>query len=231
MAPLRVVGRGARPRHRHALHVDAGTDRRPWRPRSRGRCSARCARSASLDKTDAYRLLRWGPMAVADLVGESFEHERLRAAVAADGIFGTRLGPWSAGSGLRPAAARRQRSRRRPRVLVRARRAGSHCRRRSSARSRKAGGEIRTSAPGRADHRGRRARAGVVLDDGTEIAARAVISAVDPKQTFLAALRSDRSRAGVPVADAQLSRVTGPSRRSTWRCRRCRHSPACRARR
>jgi phytoene dehydrogenase-like protein len=54
----------------------------------------------ALDKADAYRLLRWGPMAVADLVGECFEHERVRAAVAADGIFGTRLGPWSAGSGL-----------------------------------------------------------------------------------------------------------------------------------
>ena len=67
----------------------------------------------ALDKADAYRLLRWGPMAVADLVGESFEHERLRAAVAADGIFGTRFGPWSAGSGLAPPAARRQRSRRR----------------------------------------------------------------------------------------------------------------------
>ena len=39
-------------------------------------------------------------MAVADLVSESFETELLRAAVAADGIFGAMLGPWSAGSGL-----------------------------------------------------------------------------------------------------------------------------------
>ena len=53
-----------------------------------------------LDKSDAYRLLRWGPMAVADLVGECFETESLRAGLAADGIFGTHYGPWSAGSGM-----------------------------------------------------------------------------------------------------------------------------------
>ena len=47
-----------------------------------------------------YRLLRWGPMAVADLVAEYFETELLRATIAARGIFGTFLGPWSAGSSL-----------------------------------------------------------------------------------------------------------------------------------
>src|SRR5215475_10572933 len=53
-----------------------------------------------LGKKDMYRLLRWGPMAAADLVAEFFETELLRAAVAARGIFGTSLGPWSAGSSL-----------------------------------------------------------------------------------------------------------------------------------
>ena len=53
----------------------------------------------SLPKDDQWRLLRWGPMAVADLVGESIDTELLRATVAADGIFGAMLGPWSAGSG------------------------------------------------------------------------------------------------------------------------------------
>src|SRR5262245_19399946 len=53
-----------------------------------------------LGKKDMYRLLRWGPMAVADLVAEFFETEPLRAAIAARGIFGTFLGPWSAGSAL-----------------------------------------------------------------------------------------------------------------------------------
>src|SRR5215471_12523526 len=49
-----------------------------------------------LGKTDEYRLLRYGPMAVADLAGEWFENELLRAVVAARGIFGAFAGPWSA---------------------------------------------------------------------------------------------------------------------------------------
>src|SRR5215467_10320458 len=53
-----------------------------------------------LGKKDMYRLLRWGPMAVADLAAEYFDTELLRATVAARGIFGTFLGPWSAGSSL-----------------------------------------------------------------------------------------------------------------------------------
>ncbi len=53
-----------------------------------------------LGKKDMFRLLRWGPMAVADLASEYFETELLRAMVAARGIFGTFLGPWSAGSAL-----------------------------------------------------------------------------------------------------------------------------------
>lgn len=51
-----------------------------------------------LDKKDAFRLLRWGPMAVADLVAEWFETELLRATIAARGIFGAFAGPWSAGT-------------------------------------------------------------------------------------------------------------------------------------
>ena len=137
-----------------------------------------------LDKADAYRLLRWGPMAVADLVGESFETERLRAAVAADGIFGTRFGPWSAGSGMvlllraaneAVAPARSWFARGGPGAIATALTRAIH----------KAGGEVRTNAPvAQLLVRDERAR-GVVLKDGSEITARAVISAVDPKQTFL----------------------------------------------
>src|SRR6266567_5555329 len=54
----------------------------------------------NLGKKDMYRVLRWGPMAVADLAAEYFETELLRATVAARGLFGTFLGPWSAGSSL-----------------------------------------------------------------------------------------------------------------------------------
>ena len=52
-----------------------------------------------LGKKDMFRLLRWTPMAVADLVAEWSEQQLLRAVLAAKGIFGTFLGPWSAGSG------------------------------------------------------------------------------------------------------------------------------------
>jgi phytoene dehydrogenase-like protein len=53
-----------------------------------------------LGREDGYRLLRWGPMAVADLLAEFAETPLLRAALAADGVLGSMLGPWSAGSGL-----------------------------------------------------------------------------------------------------------------------------------
>ncbi len=77
-------------------------------------------RFRGLGKKDAYRLLRWAPMSAADFVSEWFESEPLRAAIAAGGIFGTALGPRSAGSaavllmrmccGRWPAAARARRA-------------------------------------------------------------------------------------------------------------------------
>src|SRR5215475_10203628 len=54
----------------------------------------------NLGKKNMYRLLRWAPMAAADLAAEYFETELLRAVIAARGVFGTFLGPWSAGSAL-----------------------------------------------------------------------------------------------------------------------------------
>jgi phytoene dehydrogenase-like protein len=138
----------------------------------------------ALDKADAYRLLRWGPMAVADLVAECFETEQLRAAIAADGIFGTRYGPWSAGSGmvllLRAAnealgPARSWFVRGGPGAIAEALQRAID----------KAGGTIQRGADvARIVVRDDRAR-GVVLSDGTEITARAVVSAIEPKRTFL----------------------------------------------
>lgn len=55
-------------------------------------------RFRALGKADAYRLLRWMPMAVADLTSEWFESEPLRATIAASGVLGAFLGPRSAGS-------------------------------------------------------------------------------------------------------------------------------------
>ena len=52
-----------------------------------------------LGRTDAFRLLRWLPMAAADLAGEWFAGDLLQAVVASRGIFGAAAGPWSGGTG------------------------------------------------------------------------------------------------------------------------------------
>lgn len=139
----------------------------------------------ALGRPDAYRLLRWLPMAVSDLVGEWFESEPLRATIAADGVLGSFLGPRSAGSGAvmlllgagegRPIA---------PGWTARG--GGSALAEALSAAARHAGVEIRTSAAAReirVDDDGR--ATGVVLESGEEIAASRVVSAVDPRRTFL----------------------------------------------
>jgi phytoene dehydrogenase-like protein len=136
-----------------------------------------------LDRDDAYRLLRWGPMPVADLVGECFETETLRACLAGEAILGTALGPWSAGSGLvlllkaanEQSGAGSRYAKGGPGAIAAALRGAA----------RKAGVEIRTGAGvARILTTDGRAR-GVALADGTDIEARAVVSAVDPRQTFL----------------------------------------------
>ncbi len=141
-------------------------------------------RFRALGKKDSFRLLRWGPMAAADLVAEWFENDLLQAAVAARGVFGTAQGPWSAGSGavlLLNAAAD-------PlpggsSVMVQGGPGALAAAMADAARH--AGAEIRTNARvNRILIREGRA-AGVVLDSGEEIPAGAVISNADPRRTFL----------------------------------------------
>jgi phytoene dehydrogenase-like protein len=137
-----------------------------------------------LGKRDAYRLLRWGPMAVADLAAEWFETELLRAVVAARGIFGAFAGPWSAGTSaqllLQAAASGEAIS---PSVSVKGG-MGALTEALSNA-AREAGASIRTGV----EVSGIRVKDGqavaVVLTDGEEISARAVVSNADPKTTFL----------------------------------------------
>src|SRR6202167_3715530 len=138
----------------------------------------------NLGKKDMYRLLRWGPMAAADFVAEYFETELLRATIAARGIFGTFLGPWSAGSSLV--------------LLIRA--AGdAHASGLASfavggagaitqamaAAATEAGAEIRSNAEVIEVTVGNGVASGVVLSNGEEINARAIISNADPKRTLL----------------------------------------------
>ena len=137
-----------------------------------------------LGKKDMFRLLRWGPMAVADLAAEYFETELLRAVIAARGVFGTFLGPWSAGSALV--------------LLIRAAAdphpAGSAClavggmgsMTAAMADSAKAAGvEIRTNAEVIEIRIHNGAATGVLLSTGEEIHAKAVVSNADPKRTLL----------------------------------------------
>jgi phytoene dehydrogenase-like protein len=136
----------------------------------------------ALGKKDGYRLLRWGPMAVADLMHEWFETELLSACIAAAGVSGTMLGPWSAGSALMLLMREAHR-----RLAVGTQvRGGPGALTNAMARTAEAAGaQIRTGATvSRIIVRNERTT-GVVLTTGEEIAARAVISAADPKTTFL----------------------------------------------
>jgi phytoene dehydrogenase-like protein len=137
-----------------------------------------------LGKKDLYRLLRWGPAAIADVVAEYFETELLRATIAARGIFGTFLGPWSAGSTLvmlirsagdtHPAGASH----------FAAGGIGSITETMAAAAT-KAGAEIRSNAEVIEVRVKEGVATGVVLSTGEEIQAGAVVSNADPKRTLL----------------------------------------------
>jgi len=138
----------------------------------------------NLGKKDMYRLLRWGPMAVADLAAEYFETELLRAVVAARGVFGTFLGPWSAGSALvlliraagdaHPAGS----------AFFAAGGMGALTQAMASA-AQAAGAEIRSGAEVMEIRVKDGVARGVILSSGEEIDAGAVISNADPKRTLL----------------------------------------------
>ena len=159
-----------------APDIDSPDGRDFWNLLKAGR------RFRALGKTDAYRLLRWGPMPVADFASEWFESDGLRALVAGPGVSGTMLGPRSAGSTLvlllREAngllARGSSRVRGGPGALTKA----------MAASARASGAAIQTGT--RVERilvKGGRV-VGVVAG-GREIAADAVVSAVDPKTTFL----------------------------------------------
>lgn len=137
-----------------------------------------------LGKKDEYRLLRWAPMAVADLVSEWFETELLRATVAARGIHGAFAGPWSAGTSLG--------------LLWQAAMDGSAIGSASYSKggmgglsqalasaAKAAGAEIRTSARGAQISGAYGDKPKVVLEGGEEIESRVVVSNADPRSTFL----------------------------------------------
>ena len=141
-------------------------------------------RFRALGKRESFALLRWGPMAVADLVAEWFETDLLQASVAARAIHGTAMGPWSAGTGavmllgaaIDPVPGGSSVSAvGGPGAVTRA----------MAEAAREAGAEIRTGADVQRILVKDGAVTGVVLDDGTEIPAATVVSGADPRRTFL----------------------------------------------
>ena len=137
-----------------------------------------------LGKKDEYRLLRWGPMAVADLAAEWFDTEVLRAIVAARGIAGSFAGPWSAGTSLgllfqaaldsNPIA---------PSIFTRGGMGGIT--KALAAAAKAMGVEIRTSADVDRIESLDGNESKIHLRDGEELKARAIVSNADPKTTFL----------------------------------------------
>jgi phytoene dehydrogenase-like protein len=138
----------------------------------------------NLGKRDMYRVLRWGPMAVADLVAEYFETELLRAVIAARGIFGAFLGPWSAGSALQLLIRAAGDSHPAGSAYFAGGGMGSLTQAMASA-AKAAGVEIRTGAEVIEIRVKDGAATGVLLGTGEEINAKAVISNADPKRTLL----------------------------------------------
>jgi phytoene dehydrogenase-like protein len=142
-------------------------------------------------RREALRVL---PMAIADFVGESFECDEVRAAVAGRGIQFTSTGPWSAGTTAvflsdsvgwdRGAAGSAAFAHGGPGALANA----------LAGAARSFGVDIRTSTEvgtitTRVDE-----VTGIVLAAGEEIGASLVVSGVDPKRTLLGLL--DPAEAG-----------------------------------
>jgi phytoene dehydrogenase-like protein len=137
-----------------------------------------------LNKKNAFRLLRWGPMAVADLVAEWFETELLRAVIAARGTFGAFAGPWSAGTstGLLWQAA----------IDGHASGAAAFVRGGMGAITQtlakvaaQAGVEIRTDTKVESIRVNEGKAFAVALENGQELNAQAVVSNADPRHTLL----------------------------------------------
>jgi phytoene dehydrogenase-like protein len=139
----------------------------------------------ALGRDGSRTILRVLPMAVADLVAESFDSAELRAALAWRGVRFGAVGPWSAGTAAMllmdgagndgGAAGETVFARGGPGALADA----------LAAASRDAGAEIRTRAEVTAITSRDGAATGVVLANGEEISARGVVSGADPKRTLV----------------------------------------------
>ncbi len=134
-----------------------------------------------MGRQDMLHFIRALPMTVQELTEEYFESEQLKAALAAVAIHGSTLGPMSAGTGYTLIHNWLNRG---GLAHVNAGKAGEITQALAEA-VRGYGGEIRTEAEVACIQVDTYTCKGVVLANEEEIAADAVLSAVDPKRTFL----------------------------------------------
>jgi phytoene dehydrogenase-like protein len=159
-----------------APDIDTPDIRDVWNLLNSGR------RFRALGARNAYALLRWAPMPVSDFASEWFKADVVRAMVAAPAVSGTMFGPRSAGSALvlllreatRLLSGGHAQVRGGPGALTQA----------MADAARTAGANIQTGA------RVERViindgRVSGVVAAGRDFPATAVVSAIDPKTTFL----------------------------------------------
>ena len=139
----------------------------------------------ALGKKGTRELLRVLPMAVADFVGEAFEADAIRGAIAARGIQYTAMGPWSAGTTAVLLADSAGNGGGAPGQTTFVRGGPGALADSLASAVRGFGAEIRTSVEVvRVTTTGDRVT-GVALSSGEEISSPIVVSALDPKRTLL----------------------------------------------
>jgi phytoene dehydrogenase-like protein len=141
-------------------------------------------RIRGLGEKDMYRLMRWVPMPIADLVSEWFETEILKATIAARGIFGNKLGPASLGSSATLLLHAAGDSNPAGSAFVPRGGAGALTQAMSAA-AKAAGAEIRTGAEIKSVIVKDGVATGVVMASGEEISSSLIISNAGPKRTML----------------------------------------------
>ncbi len=135
-----------------------------------------------LGKADGRTILRVLAMAAADFVAESFSSEAIRATLAWRGVRYTAMGPWSAGTTQVLLADAAGNDGGAAGETVFAKGGPSALSEALASAARAAGAEIRTGARVAAVTTTDGMVTGVALASGEEIAARAVVAGLDPKQ-------------------------------------------------
>ncbi len=175
----RIAGLMARLDRMEPPSPDGIASRHWWKLIATGR------HARGLDRRDLIRLVRWMPMSVADLTDEWFETDALRAAVASHAIFGNPAGPRSAGTGAMLVS----------RAAADALPVGSGVTVKGGpgaltaalgAAATAAGVSVRTGTRVTRILVSQERATGVVLDNGDQLTARAVVGAVSPSQVLTA---------------------------------------------